>query len=157
MNFNEVRFAGYLARDPELRYTPKGTAVCQLTVATNRSWRDDSGTEKSEVTFIDFTAWQKTAEVICQYFRKGMPIFICGRLKVDQWEDKQTQQKRSKVSVVLESFQFVGPAQNRAADESAPPTRPPPRNAPASQSAPGMPHPVLHGDAPPIDDDDVPF
>ncbi len=101
-SFNKVILLGNLTRDPELRYTPKGTAVARLGLAVNRSYKTDSGESKEEVTFIDVDAWGKQAELISQYLRKGNPIFIEGRLKLDQWDDKQTGQKKSKLGVVLE-------------------------------------------------------
>ena len=110
MHFNKVVIAGYLTRDLDLRFTPKGTAVAQSAVAINRKWRDDSGQEKDEVCFADFTAWGKTAETMAQYLRKGAPVLIEGRLKQDTWEDKQTGQKRSKLAIVVETFQFLEPA-----------------------------------------------
>jgi len=99
---------GNLTRDPELRATPKGTAICQFGLAVNRQFKDESGATKDEVTFIDIEAWGRQAETIAKYCTKGKPLFIEGRLKLDSWEDKTTGQKRSKLKVVLESFQFVG-------------------------------------------------
>ena len=106
-NFNKVILAGNLTRDPELRYTPKGTAIARITIAINRSWKSETGESKEEVTFVDVDAFGRTAENIGQYFKKGRPILIEGRLKLDQWDDKQTGQKRSKLGVVMENFQFM--------------------------------------------------
>src|SRR5215204_1171758 len=106
-SFNKVLLMGNLTRDPELRYTPKGTAVAQLGLAVNRQWKTESGETKEEVTFVDIDAFGRQAEVIGQYLKKGRPIFIEGRLKLDTWDDKQTNQKRSKLKIVLESFQFL--------------------------------------------------
>src|SRR5258708_36039346 len=106
-NFNKVILAGNLTRDPELRYTPKGTAVAKIGLAINRTWKSESGESKEEVTFVDADAFGRTAEVIAQYMRKGRPIILEGRLKLDQWEDKNTHQKQSKLRVVIESFQFL--------------------------------------------------
>src|SRR5688500_12742826 len=103
--YNKVILIGNLTRDPELRYTPKGTAIAKLGLAVNRSWRDENGETKEEVAFIDVEAWGRQAETVGQYLKKGRPIMVEGRLKFDSWEDKQTQQKRSKLSVVLENFQ----------------------------------------------------
>ena len=97
-NFNKVILAGNLTRDPELRYLPKGTAVAKIGLAINRNWRTETGEQKEEVTFIDVEAFGKQAETISQYLKKGRPILIEGRLKLDQWEDKQTQQKKTKLS-----------------------------------------------------------
>ena len=106
MNLNKVQIAGNLTRDPELRYTPNNTAVCSFSIATNRKWKSAAGEQQEEVTFIDCDAWGKTAEVINEHLRKGRPIFIEGRLKLDQWDDKDGG-KRSKMKVVVDSFQFV--------------------------------------------------
>lgn len=97
---------GNITRDVELKNTPSGTPVAQVGLAVNRSWKDPSGEKKEEVTFVDCEAWGKTAETIAKFFSKGKPIFIEGRLKLDQWE--QDGQKRSKLKVVVDSFQFVG-------------------------------------------------
>src|SRR5437667_4217438 len=116
-SFNKVILAGNLTRDPELRYTPKGTAIAKLGMAINRTWKNEAGETKEEVTFVDVDAFGRTAEVIAQYFKKGRPILMEGRLKLDQWEDKNTHQKQSKLRVVLESFQFLdsGRAEGRGA------------------------------------------
>src|SRR5438093_1564733 len=111
-NFNKVILAGNLTRDPELRYTPKGTAIARIGLAINRSWKDETGASKEEVTFVDVEAWGRQAEVISQYLKKGRPILMEGRLKFDQWEDKNTHQKQSKLRVVLESFQFIDGPRN---------------------------------------------
>ena len=107
-SYNKTLLLGNLTRDPELRATPKGTAICQFGLAVNRQFKDESGATKDEVTFIDIEAWGRQAETIAKYCTKGKPLFIEGRLKLDSWEDKTTGQKRSKLKVVLESFQFVG-------------------------------------------------
>src|SRR5690348_16780506 len=107
-SFNKVILAGNLTRDPELRYTPKGMAIAKIGLAINRSWKSESGEMKEEVTFVDVDAFGRQAETIGQYFKKGRPILIEGRLKLDQWDDKQTGQKRSRLGVVLEGFQFLG-------------------------------------------------
>src|SRR5262245_6124952 len=106
-SFNKVILAGNLVADPELRYTPKGTAVCKIRLAVNRVYTTDSGEKKEEVTYVDVDAFARQAEVISQYLKKGRPILIEGRLRYETWEDKQTNQKRSKLGVVLESFQFL--------------------------------------------------
>jgi single-strand DNA-binding protein len=120
MSFNKVILLGNLTRDPEMRYTPKGQAIAQIGLAVNRKWKNESGQEQEEVTFIDVTAWGKQAEVLAQYLKKGNPLFVEGRLKLDQWDDKTTGQKRSKLGVVMESFQFIGGKK----EEGAPKPRP---------------------------------
>lgn len=107
MNLNRVLLGGNLVRDPELKHLPSGMAVCSFSIAVNRKWKSESGEQKEETTFVDLTAFGKTGEVIAQYHRKGHPIFVEGRLKLDQWDDKTSGQKRSKLGVVVESFQFV--------------------------------------------------
>ncbi|HVU23504.1 MAG TPA: single-stranded DNA-binding protein [Opitutus sp.] len=110
-NFNKVYLIGNLTRDPELRVTPKGTAICQFGIAVNRQFKDESGALRDDTTFVDIEAWGKQGEVISKYMTKGRPLFIEGRLKLDQWEDKNSGQKRSRMKVVLEGFQFLGGGQ----------------------------------------------
>ena len=107
-NFNKVYLIGNLTRDPELRVTPKGTAICQFGLAVNRQFKEESGAMRDETTFVDIEAWGKQGETIAKYCTKGRPLFVEGRLKFDQWEDKTSGQKRSKLKVVLEGFQFLG-------------------------------------------------
>jgi single-strand DNA-binding protein len=107
-SFNKVLLMGNLTRDPQLKYLPSQTAVVEFGVACNRKFRTANGEDKEEVTFVDCTSFGKQAEVINQYFQKGKPIFIEGRLKFDSWEDKTDGKKRSKLTVVIENFQFVG-------------------------------------------------
>lgn len=107
-SFNKVMLLGNLTRDPEVRFTPKGTAVCTFGLAVNRTWSGEDGQKKEEVTFVECDAWGKQAETIGQYMSKGKPIFIEGRLKLDSWDDKESGQKRSKLKVIVESFQFLG-------------------------------------------------
>lgn len=106
--YNKVLLMGNLTRDPQLKYLPNQTPVCDFGIAVNRKWKTPQGKDREEVVFIDCTAWQKQAETINQHLKKGDAIFIEGRLKLDQWEDKQGGGKRSKLSVVVERFQFVG-------------------------------------------------
>src|SRR2546425_872607 len=113
-SFNRVILAGKLTRDPEVRYTPKGTAIAKIGLAVNRTWKNEAGETKEEVTFVDVDAFGRQAEVIGQYFRKGRPILVEGRLKYDQWDDKQTGQKRSRLGVVLEGFSFIDSGAGRA-------------------------------------------
>jgi len=156
-SFNKVILAGNLTRDPELRYTPKGTAVVKLGMAINRTWKSETGENKEEVTFVDVEAWDRQAEVIAQYFRKGRPILVEGRLKLDTWEDKNTHQKQSKLKVRLETFSFIdskGP-EGGAGPATVPSGEPAPRPAaPAKPAAPAGP--PENGEAPP-EEDDVPF
>lgn len=137
---------GNLTRDPELRYTPKGQAATKLSLAVNRKWRTEFDEEREEVTFVDIDAWGKQAEAIAQYCKKGRPLFVEGRLKLDQWEDKTTGQKRSALKVVLEGFQFIGGRPAETEGKAAAP-RPATQQAP-KQAAPASGEP---------EEDDVPF
>jgi single-strand DNA-binding protein len=110
-SFNKVILMGNLTRDPELRYTSKGTAIAKIGLAVNRVWRTETGEQKEEVTFVDVDAFGKQAETIGQYLKKGRPVLVEGRLKLDTWDDKQSGQKKSKLGVVLETFQFLGSGQ----------------------------------------------
>ena len=108
-SFNSVTLVGNVTRDPELRYTPGGTAVCEVGLAVNRTWFNKATNQKEEsCVFVDCTLWAKTAETAGQYVRKGSPLLIHGRLELDQWEDKATGQKRSKLKVVGEQMQMLG-------------------------------------------------
>lgn len=149
---------GNLTRDPEIRYTPSGTAIARIGVAVSRRWYNEARELQEEVTFVDVDAFGKRAETISQYLKKGRPIFVEGRLRLDQWEDKQTGQKRSRLGVVLENFRFLDSGQSReggSSDSSSFSRRPAP-TPPASQSPPQSQPPTNSG-PPPEEDDDVPF
>ena len=107
-NLNKVFLIGNLTRDPELRYTPSGMAVVSFGLATNRRWKGQDGQDREDSTFVEVTAFGRQAEVISEYMSKGTPIFVEGRLKYDQWEDRDTGQKRSMLGVTVENFQFLG-------------------------------------------------
>jgi len=155
-SFNKVVLVGNLTRDPELRYTPKGTAIAKIGLAVNRVWTNEAGEKKEEVTFVDVDVFGRTAENVGQYMRKGRPILIEGRLKLDQWDDKQTGQKKSKLGVVAENVQFLGSSKDGESGGGGAPAAPrAARPAPASvPSAP--PAEPVEGDGPP-ESDDVPF
>jgi single-strand DNA-binding protein len=106
-NLNKVMLIGNLTRDPEVRYTPKGTAVGDLGMAVNRRVSDGAGNWSDEVTFVDVTVWGTNAENAQKYLTKGRGVFIEGRLQMDTWEDKASGQKRSKLKVVAEVLQFL--------------------------------------------------
>jgi single-strand DNA-binding protein len=152
-SFNKVILMGNLTRDPELRYTPKGTAVAKIGLAVNRTWKNESGETKEEVTFVDVDMFGRTAENVGQYMRKGSPILIEGRLRLDTWEDKQTNQKRSKLGVVAEVVQFLGG--NRSGGEGGESSRP--QQRPAAPTQKPAPVAEAESDLPPPEDDDVPF
>src|SRR3954464_10583466 len=107
-SFNKVILLGNLTRDPQLKYLPSQTAVAEFGLACNRKFRTAQGEDREEVTFVDVTALGKQGEGINQYMTKGKPIFIEGRLKYDTWDDKNGGGKRSKLTVVIENFQFLG-------------------------------------------------
>ncbi|MDB6124178.1 MAG: single-stranded DNA-binding protein [Pedosphaera sp.] len=148
-NFNKVILAGNLTRDPELRYTPKGMAIAKITLAVNRTWRNEAGESKEEVTFVDVDSFGRQAETIGQYLKKGSPLLLEGRLKLDQWDDKQTGQKRSRLGVICESFQFLGTGNRSEGGPS--------EAAPRSRPAPAAKNESPDADMPPPEDDDVPF
>jgi single-strand DNA-binding protein len=151
-NFNKVILAGNLTRDPELRYTPKGLAIAKITLAINRSWKSETGEAKEEVTFVDIDAFGKQAETIGQYLKKGRPLLVEGRLRLDQWDDKQTGQKRSRLGVVLDNFQFLDSGNRTEGGSEAPRTRP--AVAPAAAATPSA-TPEAETSEP--EQDDVPF
>ncbi len=108
-SFNKVILVGNLTRDPELRTTPGGASVGEIGLAVNRSWFDkNSNSRKEEVTFVDVTLWGRTAEVASEYLTKGRSVLIEGRLQLDQWDDKESGQKRSKLKVVGENMTMLG-------------------------------------------------
>jgi len=107
-SFNKVILLGNVTRDPELKYTPKGTAVAQIGLAVNRVYSNDQGEKVEEVTFVDVELFGRTAEIANEYLRKGRPVMFEGRLKLDSWDDKQTGQKRSKLKVIAETMQLLG-------------------------------------------------
>ncbi len=107
-SYNKVMLMGNLTREPEVRYTPKGSAVADLAIAVNRVYTADNGEKREEVTYVDVVLWARLAEIAGQYLHKGSPVFIEGRLQMDTWEDKQTGQKRSRLRVVGEIMQMLG-------------------------------------------------
>jgi single-strand DNA-binding protein len=162
-NVNKVMLLGNITRDLEVRYTPKGTAVCDLGMAINRFRTGDNGERIEEVTYVDVTLWGRQAELGGQYLSKGRPVFIEGRLQLDQWDDKQTGQKRSRLRVVAENMQFIGGAtgSNRGGGQPGGNDHP----SDASGDSPGSQHapsPPAQGGAPARDsfdndEDDIPF
>ena len=158
-SFNKVILMGNLTRDPELRVTPKGTAVCQIGIAVNQTYKDKDGNTKEEVTFVDVDVFGRQAEVIAKYMSKGRPILVEGRLKLDSWESKEGE-KRNKLKVVLENFQFVGGRGDGAETGSggsasgAEDPVPPPRAGSSRGSAGGS---SSRGNAANVDEEDVPF
>ena len=165
-SFNKVILMGNLTRDPEVRYTPSGTAVSEVGLAVNRTWFDKQTNQKrEEVTFVDVTLWGRQAEVAGEYLGKGRGVLIEGRLQLDQWDDKETGQKRSKVRVVGENMTMLpgrgdggpqrsGSGQNFTAG-GTPATNPAPATKNTTSDPAGGGFETGGGSAPP--DDDVPF
>lgn len=157
---NLIILKGNTTRDVELRYLPNGTAIGSFGVAVNRKWKDPDGNQKEEVSFFDVDAWGKTAETIAQWFRKGSPILITGRLKQETWDDKQTSQKRSKVKIVLDRFEFCGDtkggtgAQRPPADDQSGASS---RFGDQSHSTPANSAPVAGDEPREQEDDSIPF
>jgi single-strand DNA-binding protein len=151
-NLNRVLLIGNLTRDPEIRYTPKGTAVADVGLAINRVLNTEEGERREEVTYVDVVLWARLAEIADQYLKKGRPVFIEGRLQLDSWDDKQTGQKRSRLRVVAENMQLLGSrSESEAGASTTAPRRSPGPAAPAPR--PQQPKdPDL--DAEP---DDIPF
>lgn len=156
-NFNKVILAGNLTRDPETKYTSKGTAIASFGMAINRKWKTETGETREEVTFVDIEAYGRQAEVVSQYFKKGRPMLVEGRLKLDQWEDKNTHQKQSKLRVVLESFSFIDSSRGGDAAISSEGARTRTAAAPVAPAAGGTPAPAPEPDGPTVEEDDVPF
>jgi single-strand DNA-binding protein len=165
---NRVIFIGNLTRDPALKYLPSQLAVAEFGLAMNHRYKTASGEAREEVCFVDCSAFGKTGEAINQYFQKGKPIYIEGRLKYDTWEDKNGGGKRSRHVVVVDNFQFVGSKdgggdaggqgepsgggyQQRSAPQQNRPAPPPPRPAPAP------PAEQPFSDEQQFKDDDIPF
>ncbi len=152
-NLNKVMLMGNLTRDPEVRYTPKGTAVADIGLAINRFYSGDNGEKREETVFVDVTLWGRSAEVVGEYCKKGRPLFVEGRLQLDTWDDKQSGQKRSKLKVVGESVQLIG-SREGGGGESGGESRP----RQQSQSRPSTPaKPPADPDLDAVEEDDIPF
>ena len=151
-NLNKVMLMG---TDPGRNQIPKGTAIANFGIAVNRNYTTESGEKREEVTFIDLESFGRTAEIIGEYFKKGRPIYVEGRLKLDQWDDKTTGKKMSKLRVVVDSFEFLGSREGGGGGggeqgEGRPQSRPPGKPAPPPQRPPADPD----LDAP---EDEIPF
>lgn len=142
-NLNKVMLMGTLTRDPEVKYLPKGTAVAQIGMAINREYKTDAGEKREEVTFVDVEFFGRTAEVVGEYLKKGRPVFVEGRLKLDTWDDKQTGQKRSKLKVMGEKVEFLGSREGGQQQERSAASKPGPAKQPAHE--------------PDLDDSGLPF
>ncbi|MDE0860021.1 MAG: single-stranded DNA-binding protein [Akkermansiaceae bacterium] len=165
---NKVILIGNLTRDPEVRYTPKGTAVSDIAMAVNRVRTGDDGNRIEEVTFVDVTLWGRQAEVAGQYLAKGRSVYIEGRLQLDTWDDKATGQKRSRLRVVGENMQLLGGGQGGGGNQGSGGNQggggtPPKQSGPPPQESSSAPQqqPPAQGGAPASgnfdDEDDIPF
>ncbi len=130
MNVNKVFLAGNLTRDPQLSYLPSQTAVVEFGMAINREWKSKDGDKKSETCFVDCTAFGRIAENINKYVKKGDPFFVEGRLQFNQWT-AQDGSKRSKIKVMVESFQFLPSKESKPPKEEPPKEEPPEKEQPA--------------------------
>jgi len=148
---NKVILLGNLTRDPEVRYTPKGTAVTELGMAVNRVYTAENGEKREETTFVDVTLWGRTAEVAGEYLKKGRPVFIEGRLQLDTWDDQQSGQKRSKLKVVGEGLQLIGSRPGGSGGGGGGDDE----GSSAPRSSKSTPPPKAAPSAP--DDDEIPF
>jgi single-strand DNA-binding protein len=148
-SFNKVFLMGNLTRDVELKYTPSNQPVASLGIATNRRYRTRDGEDREETTFVDCEAWGRTAEVMNQYLAKGRPVFIEGRLKFDEWEDRDGN-KRNKLRVVIENFQFVDSRGGGGSGGGAP-------SGGGRGSREESPAPVPGAGHEPVGDDEIPF
>lgn len=155
-SFNKVILIGNLTRDPDLRVTANGNSICKLGLAVNRTYQTKNGERREETTFVDIDSFGKQAEVISKYMRKGKPLMVEGRLKLDQWEADG--QKRSRLGVVLENFQFLGgrddadtSSSGGGYEQSSPPARPAPTTNKSEESSANF------SDDQDTLEDDVPF
>lgn len=171
-SFNKVILIGNLTRDPDLRTTSNGTAICDLGLAVNRRWKDQAGRDQEETTFVDVTVWNRAAENCAQYLQKGAPVLVEGRLHLEQWEDRNGGGKRSKLSVVAETVQFLA-GRSDGQQQGGYQQQHPPRQAQRSyrQPGPGGRNDGGFGGAPPVSgqpyqpedcpgyapEDDIPF
>ncbi len=146
-SFNKVFLMGNLTRDIELKHTPSDQSVATIGIAVNRRYTTKDGEKREETTFVDCEAWGRTAEVMSQYLSKGRGVFIEGRLKLDQWDDRETGKKRSKLLVVIENFQFVDSKGGGGGGDGG--GQPAPAAAAVGQGN--------DPDHPPVDEQDIPF
>jgi single-strand DNA-binding protein len=176
-SLNKVMLIGNLTRDPQLKYLPNQTAICEFGLAVSRKYKAANGEQREDTAFVDCTLFGKGGEIFNQYMTKGKPVFVEGRLKYDTWDDKNGGGKRSKMSVVVEDFQFLGGRDGGQGgggggdqgyagqggggggyERSAPParpmqSRPPQQRQPAQQQPPEAPY----GEEQQFSEDDIPF
>jgi single-strand DNA-binding protein len=152
-SFNQVTLVGNLTRDVEVRYIPSGAAVADVSLAVNEAWTNKDGSKGESVAFVECTLWGRTAEIAGEYLSKGSPVLFAGKLVQDNWDDKETGQKRSKLKVKVETLQLLGSKPGGqdapAARQEAPQAQQRQQTAPAKQQS--------FYDAPAASGDDVPF
>jgi single-strand DNA-binding protein len=154
-NLNRILLIGNLTRDPEVRYTSKGTAVAEIGLTVNRSYSGDDGARKEVVTFVDVTLWGRQAEFAQEYLKRGCSVFIEGRLQLDSWTD-QSGQKKWKLRVVAESMQMLGAKPNQQQNPPVASKRPATRKQPEPTAATaGADKSVGHNEH--AEPDDIPF
>jgi single-strand DNA-binding protein len=150
-SLNKVMLIGNVTRDPEIKYTPKGSAVADVGLAINRTYTNQGGEKVEEVTYVDVELWGRLAEIAGEYAKKGRSIFVEGRLRIDSWEDKQSGQKRNRLKVVGEGMQLLGsrpggPAGGTGADFEGEAASPKPSRSASARPVQAEPA-----------DDDIPF
>ncbi len=168
-NYNKIILVGNLTRDPQLKYLPSQMAVAEFGLAVNHKYRTKNGEDREEVCFVDCSAFGRSGEVINQYCQKGKQLLVEGRLKYDSWEDKQGGGKRSKLSVIVENFQFLGGGRDGGSvgagggnydaggsqDDQRPPQRAPQRAPAQGRNSPAPEQPF--GEEKQFNEDDIPF
>lgn len=147
---NKVILMGNLTRDPEIRYTPKGQAVCEFALAVNEKWKTEFGEVKERVTFLECFCWGARGEAFAKHHRKGSKALVDGKIVQETWDDKETGKKRSKTRIQVESWEFVSGSPQGAANAQDGPTQRPPAE-PKSAASVDQPNPA------PREEDDVPF
>jgi single-strand DNA-binding protein len=149
-SFNKVILVGNLTRDPEIRYTPKGSAVADIALAVNRNYTLETGEKREEVTYVDVVLWARLAEIAGEYLKKGRSVLIEGRLQMDTWDDKQSGQKRTKIRVVGENMQMLGSPRGGAGGDAG-------ESSGGSRSGGASAPPSAKGASAEPDDDEIPF
>ena len=148
-NYNKVMLMGNLTRDPEIRYTPKGTAVAEIGMAVNRYFSSETGEKREETTFVDVTLWGRTAEIAGEYLKKGRTVYIEGALRTSSWDDKESGQKKYKTEVIVNDLVMLGGGEGAGGGKS--------RGAAANSGMDQRAPEEVHSQAAEITDDDIPF
>ena len=143
-HINTVILGGNLTRDPEVRYTPKGQAVCEAGIANTEKWKTESGEQKERTAFIGLVIWGPKGEAFAKYHAKGQQVLVEGRITQETWDDKETGKKRERTKVQVDQWHFVGERRNHSAASN-------------SSTAPAKTSTAPSTEAPRTEDDDVPF